>query len=220
MPSIAVITCDVIESSALAGDEFEKVMQTLQKESDGLQDNGFTSYFETFRGDSLQMIIDAPEKALQAALILKTAVNICLGADTSKRGNKIRTDIRFAIGMGESRREHHQKMTNEAPFVRSGQKLDEIAKEDLKMAIKSGIEILDDEINTELYLYEGIMQRWTIPVAEVVYHKLKGNTEQAIADVLKISQSAVNQRSHSAYWSGLSLLLKQYQKRITEQYHG
>src|SRR5690606_2930167 len=119
------------------------------------------------------------------------------------RGNKIEADIRFAIGIGETELTVFNKMTNEIPFVRSGRMLDEILKAGNNSGALTGNPNADKELKTELYLYEGISRKWTLPVAEVVYKKLTGKTEQMIADELEISQSAVNQRSNSAYWSGL-----------------
>lgn len=213
---IAVATIDIIDSSHFQTGELERVMDRLKEEILSLEKSERIIYFEVFRGDSMQMIIRNPQDALEIGFILRSSVNSFNIDNSIKRGIKIVRDIRIAIGIGESQQKHFDKMTNEPPFVRSGKKLDQIHEEGLGMGISSGHKQVDREFQTELYLYEGIHKRWTLPVAEVVYHKLKGKTEQVIADELNISQSAVNQRSHSAYWNGLSALLGRYQELIAE----
>lgn len=216
---IAIATIDVINSSALSAAELKKVMERLGREVSELRQQGKISYSEAFRGDSMQLIIPAPEEALEIAFTLKAAVNSIHAAGAGKRGHKLFSDIRIAIGLGHSRQSVLNKMTNETPFVRSGRKLDEIHKENLGMGIHTGNQRSDSELYTELYIYEGIHKRWTRLVAEVVYHKLKGKTEQVIASELNISQSAVNQRSQSAYWNGLAVLLKRYRELLTDEHY-
>lgn len=214
---IAIATIDVINSSALSATELKKVMERLGAEVNELKRQKRISYFEMFRGDSMQLIIPAPEEALEIAFTLKAAVNSIHSSGAGKRGHKMFSDIRIAIGLGRSKQSEFNKMTNETPFVRSGRKLDEIHRENLGMGISTGNPRSDSELYTELYIYEGIHKRWTRLVAEVVYHKLKGKTEQVIAAELTISQSAVNQRSQSAYWNGLAVLLKRYRELLTEE---
>lgn len=219
--NVAVLTSDIVNSTNMSAEELNRLIKTFRGQLKQLQDQGFVHHFEFYRGDSAQIIIPVPKDALEIALRLKTAINrLDFRADekSPKRGQPVSYDSRWAIGLGAVST-LQKKMTNEKPFVRSGRELDRITDEGLRMGIASGVIHIDKELATELYLYEWIMEQWSLQTARVVYYKFEGLTERDIARRLGISQSAVNQHSQAAHWKGLQRIVGRY-KELVETYTG
>jgi hypothetical protein len=218
MPYIAVLTTDIVHSTGLEKENFNRVTGAVEKQMNFLSDREQITYYELYRGDSAQAIIPNPVDALKIAFSLKTTVNRLLPHPHKKkirRGQSVSFDIRAAIGLGEVESSALERMTNESPFVRSGKELDRITKQKLTLGVSSGKEEMDRELSTELYLYEWIMQQWSLQAARVVHRKLEGLREREIADEFGISQSAVNQHSHAAHWNGLNRILNRYEELIS-----
>lgn len=219
MSRVAVLTTDIIRSTALPKGDFDRVIEALNRQLETFRDEGRVAHFELYRGDSAQLIVRKPSIALETAFLLKTCINR-LESETksAKRGQGILFDIRIGIGVGTVSSDHLDKMTNEQPFLRSGKGLDILSDDGLRLGVFTGHPEMDKELATELYLYEWIMEQWSLATARIVFKKLQGLTERAIAEELDISQSAVNQHSQAAHWNGLKRLLQRYEELIKNYY--
>jgi hypothetical protein len=60
------------------------------------------------------------------------------------------------------------------------------------------------------------MSKATSKQCEILYYKLLGLNEDAIADILKIRQSAVNQHSTNVGWNAIERAVKYYNFTIKE----
>ncbi|MCF4101690.1 SatD family protein [Gillisia sp. M10.2A] len=219
---IAVITADLIDSTLYKEpvleqvlntlrDEFEKVSNTLGKENIRLT---------IYRGDSFQGIIKNPEYALHVVLQLKSAINrIHLKKTKKSRAYSKIVDFKVAIGIGtvEIEREAISESNGQA-FQFSGRTLDEMKSENRKTKIKTEYEEINNEFNTSFFLLDTITDKWSTASAEVVYYLLLGLKEREVADVLQISQSAVNQRKKAAGWDAISVLLERYKEVILKKF--
>jgi len=211
----AVITADIIDYTKLSENEANQVLNTLHKvfnEMNSLQNN-INNDFHIKRGDSIQGVTNKPEQSLRLALLLKTGVNK-IDFDNKKRGLP-KVDLRIAIGIGNTNlnRENINESSGDA-FTFSGRVLDEMKKHKRLIKIKTINSDFNDEIETELKLLEIIMDSWKITSSEVLYWTLLDYNEKRIAEKLKISQPAVNQRKKSAGWSGIEALLNRYENKI------
>jgi len=63
-------------------------------------------------------------------------------------------------------------------------------------------------------LLDGLIQKWTQNQAELVYYKLQNKKEDEIANLLGISQSAVNQRTKTAQWYAIEKLIEYFEATI------
>ncbi len=61
------------------------------------------------------------------------------------------------------------------------------------------------------------MQKWTQNQAELVYYKLQNKKEEEIAKLLRISQSAVNQRTKTAQWNAIEKLIIYFERVVQNQ---
>ena len=215
----AVLTADVENSTRLDARTLERVLAVLQEELRELKQAGMLEGFELYRGDSAQAVVARPSQALKAAFRIKTAINrLDRDKQPSGRGQAVLYNIRIAVGVGEAEERANAVMTNDEPFVLSGKGLNEISGKKMSLGVFTSREVINREMAVELYLFDWIMQQWSLSSAGVIYEKLQDKTERQIAGEMNISQPAVNQRSSAACWNGLALLLRRYETLIGEYY--
>ncbi len=209
---VAVITADLIDSSNYSEALTNGVISAIKQEFKNFKKQ-FEADFKIYRGDSLQGILEHPQHALLAALILKSAVL------KQSAGEKTRADLKISIGIGEiDFKAKNLEESNGPAFHFSGRALDAMKTENTKIAITTADENLNSEFEASLALLDEITTRWSIASAEVVYYLLYHKKEVEIAQELGISQSAVNQRKKAAGWEAVSKLLKRYESLISKRY--
>ena len=209
----AVLTGDIIDSSRLEEAKFQMVMEQLGNELARLKNAERIDFYEMYRGDAFQTYLKNPGEGLNILFKIRTLIN-SLKPETDKRGQQPAFNIRFGLGIGFLSGEPDNLQTKETPFVLSGQALDKISTEGSTIAIKTENEFINQELDTEFFLLEYILQKWTPVAAGILYNKLYGQTERQIAGELGISQSAVNQHSRQACWNGIQKLIERYQSII------
>ena len=79
---------------------------------------------------------------------------------------------------------------------------------------------INAEFDTSLALFDFIADRWSTASAEVIFYLLQGLKEKEIAQIVGISQSAVNQRKKAAGWDPISVLLKRFEEKISATFKG
>ncbi len=224
MAKKAVITADVVQSSKMSiahrkwfNEKINKILVFLEKNK-FLQPNDY----ETYRGDSFQCLIHKPENALKMGFILKTGIKLL---DPSKQqyidnGRKIAPkllgkkifDIRISIGLGAVDVKSKKLSTSDGEaFQLSGRRIDEMKKERQTFCITTNDDF-KSELYTQSFLIDNILAHATPLQCEVMYWKLYGLNEVAIAQKLDIKQSAVNQRSTSGGWHAIEVMLKRFQE--------
>ena len=224
MAKKAVITADVVQSSKMStahrkwfNEKINKLLVFLEKNK-FLQPNDY----ETYRGDSFQCLIHKPENALKMGFILKTGIKLL---DPSKQqyidnGRKIvpklldkkSFDIRISIGLGAIDVKSKKLSTSDGEaFQLSGRRIDEMKKERQTFCITTNDDF-KSELYTQSFLIDNILAHATPLQCEVMYWKLYGLNEIAIAQKLDIKQSAVNQRSTSGGWHAIEVMLKRFKE--------
>ena len=217
---IAVLTADLIDSSNYESAFLEKVIETLQEQfiyfEKSLAEKA--SNFSIYRGDSFQGIIKSPEKALLCSFLLKTALN---KLESEANSSIIKADLKLAIGIGsfDLKRDEISESNGEA-FQFSGRTLDEMKSASRKLMLKTSNIDINAEFDTSLALFDFIADRWSTASAEVIFYLLQGLKEKEIAQIVGISQSAVNQRKKAAGWDPISVLLKRFEEKISATFKG
>ncbi len=203
---LAVLTGDIIYSKQVADATtylrvLEKVLKHLRPE---------TKYREIYRGDSFQIEIENPSLAFYSAMCIKAAL---------KQIKPL--DVRIAIGFGE--KTHTAKkvsQSNGSAFIRSGE-LFETLEDSIKqnLAIKSGKETIDTEINTYINLALIAMNAWTPGAAEIVYLSLlhPDKSQRELGKLINIKQNTVSERLKRAYFEELQQFDKIFRQKITNE---
>jgi SatD family (SatD) len=194
---VAVITGDIINSKKVNP---KKWLKPLKKE---LADIGITpKFWEIYRGDSFQVLLNKPENALQTTIKIKSALK------------SIRdVDARMAVGLGDITY-NAPKITesNGSAFVHSGEKFEMLNKQKQNLAIKSDWTDFDSEMNLFLKLALIAMDNWTVNAAEIVNTALAnpGKLQEELGKLLGIKQNAISNRLKRAYFDEIMEVNKMY----------
>lgn len=195
----AVLTGDIVASSALSASELDDTLAAVEAVARGLGEWPGVSVCGYARraGDAWQIAFDAPRFALRAALLVQAHV---------KRLDKSRaTRITVAVGAGEMPDGNPNNAHGEA-FVASGRHLDQLSSAvsfgDARSGAEEAVAILAGEIASG----------WTKAQARAMALQLSPDAGPRIetAKALRISRQAVDQ----ALWSGGFLALEAALERL------
>lgn len=208
----AVITGDIINSTEIVGD-YKGVLHRIGDDIKDHIDHDFL--IDVYRGDSFQTISKKPEKGLLILLLIKSG----LKTYSNKKGNEnIQWDARMSLGIGRLERYppsmNLKEFTGE-PFVNSGRAFDKIKDSDQEIAITTGIERLDEEINAVLPMIEVITQRWTTAQSETIYQLLlEPKTQDKIGEKFGLSQRAIGKRLEASKIESLRPYISRFDRQI------
>ncbi|MBK9566692.1 MAG: SatD family protein [Saprospiraceae bacterium] len=199
---IGILTGDVINSEKFTEDKWLVPLQSFLKTvGDSPAD------WAIYRGDEFQIKIDEPSQAFLKALEIKA---------TMKKIKNL--DVRISIGIGKADVMRENILESNGPvFLRSGRGLDDLKKSKVTMAINTGNELMDTELNLYLKLaLFGIMDSWTVASAEMVSIILQNDSvpQEDISKKTGIAQSAISQRLKRANLEVLMDLNKMFVKKI------
>ena len=129
----AVLTGDLIQSRKLDNEGMEKVLNALHDTFKEIQEKILQkeAYFEIYRGDSFQVLINEPQLALKVTLILKSRLLSIFGPSKEK------SNARIAIGIGTVRMQNSKIIESHGEaFELSGFELDKMIKDSASISIK------------------------------------------------------------------------------------
>ena len=198
----SVITGDIINSRQVKNSRLwlSPLKKTLSSEGNS------PKTWEIYRGDSFQIEIKDPSKALLVALKIKVTIKCTKGLD-----------VRMAIGIGQ-KDFVGPKVTesNGEAFVNSGEKLETIKKEKQNLAIKTPWPEFDKEMNLCIRLGLIAMDNWTTGAAHLIKILFDNQdiTQSKLAIKLKISQSSVSEKMKRAFYSEIMELESFYQEKV------
>ncbi len=209
MKGYIVITGDVIGFTSITVSKRKKLMlDTNELMASWVQKPG---YARVFRGDSFQMLFENTEEALKRSIQLR-----CWFKKNSS-GLKDMLDVKMAIGIGNI--SYHGKTVLDSDgeaFHLSGRTFD-VMEEDENLSIVTSDKLKNEQLKIILNLADIIISSWTINQATVIYLLLEGKTQQQMADELKISQSAVNNRIKLSRWKKIEKAIRYIATLIDQQ---
>jgi hypothetical protein len=200
---ISVITGDIINSRKCSPELWLKL---LKNELSTFGDT--PGIWEIYGGDTFQLRVDDPLKALTAAIRLKAVIKL-----------QKPLDVRIAIGIGDMTFKSDKVTECNGPaFIHSGEKFKTLRKEKLKLAVKSDWPDFDSTINLCLRLGMIAMDRWSVNSAEIVAEALSNpHASQAeLGKLFKIKQNAVSTRFTRAHFDELMELNELYKNKLSE----
>ncbi len=181
---IAIITGDIVNSRKLSSkiwiDGLKKLLNTFGKNP---------IEWEIYRGDEFQLEAKDPENALIIALQLKSYFKT------------LKLDVRMSIGFGEMTYKSKKiSESNGTAFSRSGEVFETLKKQKINLAVNSGNEAFDTEINLMLRLSLTFMDNWLVQSAEFVLTAIENPSlsQEEIGIKLGINQAAVSRRRKRA----------------------
>lgn len=198
---ISVITGDIVNSRKA---ETRIWIKKLKDELNSFGKN--PSDWEIFGGDSFELRVTDPLKALNIALRIKAAIKILKPLD-----------VRMAIGIGEiTYKSRKISECNGSAFIFSGERFETLKKEKLKIAVKSNWPDYDHVINLCLKLGMIAMDRWSVVSAETVLLALEhpDASQEDLGKKLKIKQNTVSVRFKRAHFEDILEINDLYQSEL------
>ncbi|MDI6032748.1 hypothetical protein QLS91_06650 [Flavobacterium sp. LB2P84] len=197
---ISIITGDIINSRKLPStiwiDGLKELLNTKGKNP---------SEWEIYRGDEFQIEIINPQEALLTALQIKAYLKT------------LKLDARMSIGFGDKTYSAATiSESNGTAFVRSGELFETLKKQKTTLAINSGNNDLDTEMNLMLRLGLTFMDNWLAQSAEFVLVSIehKSLSQEEIGVKLGINQAAVSRRRKRAQFDLVLELDNHFRKKI------
>lgn len=200
---IAVITGDIVNSrKANSPKEWQELLKFALNRISSI------GQWEIYRGDSFQVELPNPVKALRSAIYLKACIK-------SMRG----LDVRLAIGIG-SKNFTANKVTESYgdAYIYSGEKFELLKKNKTTLAINTNNEKFDEDFNLYFKLALTFMDNWTQNSAILVksFFENEHLSQKELGEILGISQSSTSERFNRAYVAEIIELNSLFVKRITE----
>lgn len=201
---ISVITGDIVNSSNLDDSQKRIVQNSVSK----LNHENILLKPKFFRGDSFQLAVK-PEIALILALKIRAEL---------RRRNQI-NDVRVSIGIGEiSLWNEDVLLSGGSAFERSGKNLDNLKEIGIRIAITTGNQELDEELETYCFLADVLLKSLSSAQANVLFYKLDNIPQEEIGKLLKISQPSVSKTLKAANWKAIEKFIKRYKQIIEKKY--
>jgi hypothetical protein len=213
----AVLTGDIVSSSIYRGAEKKAFLEALTSSFrliESLKPKLVYAPFQIYRGDSFQGVLSDPSYAIRAVIIMRAALRSSQRALAPWQ----LIDSRIAIGIGQIDAIFSRTTSTgygEA-FQYSGPSLDNM-KPHRRLMIKTPWANLNEELDIECGLLDALIETWSYPRAEVMKYRMQDFTQQAISEILKISQPAVNRRLKGAGDQSVDALCERFKLLISRE---
>ncbi len=199
----AAISADIVSSTSLSIDETVSLKKRIENLFLVLQDMYPGFWGRLIKGDYMECILPSAKDAFRVALLIKTCIKSFPLTDSKEKKMFQTYGVRIAVGIGDMRMVDKEQgiMDGEAIYM-SGRALDGMQAPNRKgtIIIDSSCEEQRQALQTIGMLVDALMNNATRKQCEVLFYKLQYKGELEIADILGLTQSAVNQHSTTAKW--------------------
>ncbi|MEJ0106874.1 MAG: hypothetical protein WDO19_31920 [Bacteroidota bacterium] len=200
----AVLTGDIVNSTKLTAVNEKKLLKNLKRILSPYK-------YEFYRGDSFQVYLKNADKALQTALLCRTAAISIPAAEELAHG-----DIRVSIGIGRVNAPIKKLSAAKGEaFILSGRMFDEITKKGARLAIVTGNPIANTGLEVIADYLNSIYSVMTDKQAAVIFELLTGRTQKDVAGKLRKSKSTISQHVMAGRLYEIEKLLRQFESIIT-----
>jgi len=226
----AVITGDLVKSSRIRDEDIESFLKSFKKSFNEINNyllsgNGL---LEIYRGDSFQIVVKKPEKALLVSILLRSclrtfqpSLNTQIKTNVKKSIYLAYSDARISIGIGtiNYNKGNIVEWQGDA-FKRSGQLFDQMIKGNKRLGINTPWIEINKELEVESMLADAIINRWTATTAETIYQYLLYQKNQSeIAKQFNIKQPSVHKRLVKyGNIDGIKFFIKRYNELIKNRH--
>jgi len=196
-----VVTGDITNFTSIRVDEKEDLINQTSRLIKSWVSRA--EYAEIFRGDSFQLLFD------DVSTTLYKSIQIRCWLKQHTEDQRTPLDARISIGFGKV--DYFGTSVLDADgeaFHLSGRAFDEMKSTHQYFQVSTPNPSLNEQLKVILSLANIMISQWTKNQAEVIFLLLNGKTQQEMADVLKIAQSAVNNRIKLARWKEIDKTIR------------
>lgn len=209
----AVITGEFIDSSRLAPKDWDR-LHIVMKESSRLLRESFNENVplevDIFRGDSWQMLVLDPAKALRLGLFYRATIRAKMA--------RLNLDTRMAIAVGNIDSIPRTRVSegHGEAYLLSGEALDWLNKsKTANMCFAHNNDETAAMFDIIVRLIDAIATRWTDKQALAISGALRGLKQEEIAEKLwekRVTQQAVAQHLSRAGWGAVEKGIEYFEK--------
>ena len=212
----AAISADIVASTSLTQEQRlfldAKLRDLLRKLRAKF---GVKKFFgRLIKGDYLECILEEPQLALRAALLIKTFVKALDIKSSDSDFNDY--GVRVAIGIGKITTLNRKRgfIDGEA-IVFSGRTIQEWNSHVRSgLAFRSAVQDWNDGMSPLCILLDVVMARNTKTQCGILWHRLLGKTEKEISTIVGKSQSTINQHTRAAGWAAIESAVDYFEGKI------
>ncbi len=208
--NIGIITADIIDSTEI---EYDLRTVLFSKFNDGLEriKKTIPIEYEWYRGDAFQVKVLNFRDSLKIILLIKFWVK------SFEKESKKSYDVRISLGIGKNEWNQNQIVTSDGEAYRiSGRNLDNLK------SLKQSFIIDANDANSDAFRIESLLLNVIIdsitPIqSKVLFYKICGYKEEAIAKKINLAQSTINQHSNAGNWFAISKYLDYFEKKYAHE---
>ncbi len=203
METKAVITGDIVQSTQILSRS--DLLLSIQSIAGELQT--LTPFkYEFFRGDSFQLLIDNPVKALKIALLIRAGLQ-----GKTPEGSPCKWDARLSVGLGTVNYTSEHVVTSDGEaYHNSGREFDALGKR--KLALRTSWDEVNDEFAVSTAFADDIISGWSVTQAQTIYQSLLYDiTQRDVAEKLGSTSQNISKLLVAAKESLLKMYLKRFE---------
>ena len=210
----ATISADVVSSTSLSKEAMIELNEKLKKCLSTLELRYQGFWGRIVKGDSIECVMDCPEDAFEAALILKTLVKSFEPTDVNDLKRFNRYGLRIAIGIGAMKTiERDLDMMDGDAIYRSGRTLSRLkGRAKYSFAISMENEEYEQALQVILTLVNQLLNNATARKCETLCERILASDTSKTAEKMGISVSGVNQTLKDIGWSAIEQAIIYYRK--------
>jgi hypothetical protein len=214
----AVITGDFINSSKLAPKDWDRLHDIMKRSSQLLRES-FAAIVpldvDIFRGDSWQLLVLDPAKALRLSLLYRATIRAKM--------ESLDLDTRMAIAVGKIDSIPATRVSegHGEAYLLSGEGLDRLNRsKSANMCFAHKDPEIADTLDVIVRLIDALATSWTDKQALAMSGALRGMKQEEIAERLwekKITQQAVAQHLSRAGWDAIERGIDYFEKKLKDK---
>jgi hypothetical protein len=190
----AVLTGDIVGSSALTPEEHRKVVGIVKSVASAFPEI-VVGTVDVFSGDSWQMLLNNCGESFKIALYLRASL---------KRKKAFSIDSRISVVWGDVdlnqvNPSRISESTGET-FTASGRGLARLKKPALMCFSARSDPRLSLAVDGMVRLMDALVRQWSPEQARAIAETLLGKTQQEIAEEFDVGQSSINKSLQTALW--------------------
>lgn len=204
-----VVTGDVVRSSVMHGAFRDALLASLRLVASDLSLIEPVSV-EIFRGDSFQLVVDAPENALRIAILLRIGLK-----SHTPHDSPFPWDARLSVGIGSiSYHADSVVLSDGEAFQFSGRELDKMGKR--RLVLKTRWQDVNDELTVSTAFADDVISSWSVAQSQAAYQSiLYAMPQKDIALKLHMSAQNVSKLLSTARLSLINAFINRYHALIS-----
>lgn len=213
----ATISADVVSSTSLSKESMIGLNDHIKKCLALLEDRYQGFWGRIVRGDTIECVLDSPDEALEAALVLKTWVKSFVPGNDAKDSFS-KYGLRIAIGLGDMKTVSRERdMMDGDAIYRSGRALDSlVGRSKYSFTISMADEKQEQILRIMFSLINDLVNNTTARRCRTLYEKILYKDASDIAKHMGITLSGVNQNLNALCWSSIEQVIEYY-KKVTRE---